>query len=110
MALKCLPPLLKATGSSAPKAPGWAAQHTNDSAARGYGHAWRKARQRVMQRDCGLCQPCQALGRASIAHAVDHIVPKFEGGGEQDGNLQAICNDCHAAKTAAESKRARGYG
>ena len=107
--LKCLPPMLS-TRSAAPKSPGWAAQHTTSSASRGYGYAWQKARERVLLRDCGLCVPCREQGRTTPAQAVDHKVPKFEGGGDDDLNLQAICDPCHVEKTAAESKRARGYG
>jgi len=107
--LKMLPPLLS-TRQGPAKAPGWAAQRTTSSTARGYGWAWQQARKRVLERDCGLCQPCLLLGRVTQAQAVDHIVPKFEGGGDDELNLQAICDDCHTAKTAAEAKRARGFG
>ncbi|WP_425610863.1 HNH endonuclease [Xanthomonas albilineans] len=33
-----------------------------------------------MQRDQGLCQPCKQSGRLTPAVAVDHIVPKSQGG------------------------------
>jgi 5-methylcytosine-specific restriction protein A len=38
---------------------------------------------------------------------VDHIVNKARGGGDNDENLQTICDgpgSCHQAKTAAESR------
>ncbi|WP_286801395.1 HNH endonuclease [Marinobacter sp. UBA2498] len=60
-----------------------------------------------MRRDKGLCQPCLATGRVMPAVAVDHIVPKAEGGTDSDENLQAICKSCHKLKTENESKRAR---
>ena len=44
------------------------------------------------------------------AVAVDHIVPKAEGGTDADENLQAICKACHKLKTENESKRARDRG
>lgn len=44
------------------------------------------------------------------AVAVDHIVPKAEGGTDEDENLQAICKRCHKLKTEAESLRARREG
>lgn len=75
---------------------------------RGYGAEWIRLRNRIMQRDCGLCQPCLREQRITKAVAVDHIVPKSERGSDDDDNLQAICKDCHATKTAIESARARG--
>lgn len=82
---------------------GWAATNEGKSAsARGYGYQWRKLRERVMQRDAGLCVPCRTQGALTAAYAVDHITPKDQGGSDHESNLQAICNDCHKAKTAAE--------
>jgi len=75
---------------------------------RGYGRQWDQTRKRILARDCGLCQPCQHAGRLTTATEVDHVVPKAEGGGEGDGNLQSICRPCHKAKTAAEASRGRG--
>lgn len=77
---------------------------------RGYGAAWRKLRDQIMRRDCGLCQPCKVAGRIIPATHVDHIVPKCEGGGDGENNLRAICAACHKAKTAQESQRAKGTG
>jgi 5-methylcytosine-specific restriction protein A len=107
--LKCLPPLLNTRQA---KAPGWAAQHTTSSTARGYGWDWQQAVKRIRARDCDLCQECVRQGSAPIGTyaAVDHKVPRFEGGGDDDLNLEVICATHHDAKTAAESKRARGYG
>lgn len=107
MGLKTLKPLLPVLGH-VPRQGGWGAEHRGNSSDRGYGAVWRKARERVMQRDCGLCQPCARAGRATVAREVDHITPKAEGGTDADQNLQAICPDCHKAKTAEESRRARG--
>ena len=69
---------------------------------RGYGHAWRIVRARILRRDKGLCQACLARGRIAEAREVDHVVSRANGGSEQDSNLQAICADCHKAKTANE--------
>jgi len=44
-------------------------------------------------------------GRLKPAKEVDHIKPKFEGGTDDPKNLQAICRDCHKAKTKAEGER-----
>lgn len=71
---------------------------------RGYGTAWTKIRWRILVRDKGLCQPCLKLGRVTQAKQVDHIIPKAQGGTDADINLQAICVDCHRAKTAREGR------
>ncbi|WP_151444282.1 HNH endonuclease [Halomonas lysinitropha] len=89
-------------------ATGWQrTQQGKNSTERGYGGHWRKLRRVVMQRDGGLCQPCRQAGRITSASAVDHIVPKGEGGTDSHDNLQAICSPCHKAKTQQEATRAR---
>ncbi len=75
---------------------------------RGYGSAWTKSRNRILQRDCGLCQPCRQAGLVTPARQVDHIVPKTAGGTDDESNLQAICVQCHKAKTAREAAQGRG--
>ncbi len=88
--------------------PGSFADRDRGSAAdRGYGAAWVKLRRMIMTRDAGLCQPCQAAGRVTIAAQVDHIVPKARGGTDDPGNLQAICRQCHQAKTDREKNEGR---
>jgi HNH endonuclease/AAA domain len=72
---------------------------------RGYGSAWEKLRLVALQRDAGLCQPCQVSGRLTLANIVDHIKPKAEGGNDDLDNLQTICRSCHTNKTALESAR-----
>jgi 5-methylcytosine-specific restriction protein A len=74
---------------------------------RGYGAKWQKLRAFVMQRDQGLCQPCKRVGRLTPAVAVDHVVPKSQGGTDHPGNCQAICHRCHVLKTAQESRQPR---
>ncbi|WP_334051006.1 HNH endonuclease [Burkholderia cepacia] len=73
--------------------------------ARGYGSAWERIRMRILRRDTGLCQPCLQTSRVTPATAVDHVISKARGGTDHDENLQAICRDCHAAKTARERLR-----
>ena len=82
--------------------------HAGSRHERGYGSQWVKTRARVLQRDGHLCQPCKAKGRPTPATQVDHIMPKAKGGTEDDDNLQAICCDCHDAKTKIESAEAQG--
>lgn len=86
--------------------------------ARGYGREWSRIRQRIMQRDMGLCQceECQAAGRTLAAHEVDHRIGKAEwqrrhgslAGVDDDSNLRAINRDCHRRKTQREALAARG--
>ena len=111
MALQTLRPRLAELGKVRrdPAQPGWRAkQGDKTTTERGYGWAWRKARELALQRDCGLCQVCARAGRVTLAAEVDHVVPKFEGGTDDLGNLQGICRACHKLKTDAESRRAAG--
>jgi 5-methylcytosine-specific restriction protein A len=77
---------------------------------RGYGAAWDRLRKQIMQRDCGLCQPCKRAGKYTPAAAVDHITSKAKAANlkwsqdrvDDPANLQAICGPCHDAKTVEE--------
>lgn len=81
------------------------------SAERGYGHEWRKTRERILQRDCGLCQACAARQLVTAGTEVDHKVNRATwrrlygsmNGCEDDSNLQLLCKPCHAAKTRADA-------
>ena len=75
---------------------------------RGYGTDWDKQRKRILRRDKGLCQVDLAAGRYRPAKEVDHIIPKSQGGTDDDSNLQSICHECHQAKTAREAAAGRG--
>ncbi len=111
MALQTLKPRLAELGRTKrdPTKPGWhATQAEKTTTERGYGAAWRRAREQALSRDCGLCQVCARAGRVTLAAEVDHITPKFEGGTDHPANLQAICKPCHRTKTEAESRRAAG--
>lgn len=70
---------------------------------------WAQRRRQAMERDNWLCQPCRKQGFITEAKECDHIVPVSEGGGEEIENLQAICLECHAQKTADEAARSRGF-
>ena len=55
---------------------------------------WKQRRARVIARDGGLCQ---IEGRMCTrrAEAVDHIIPRAQGGGDEMTNLRAVCDVCH---------------
>lgn len=69
------------------------------------GRTWMALRGRIMARDGGLCVVCRARGRITPALEVDHIKPLARGGTDDYDNLQAICHDCHAEKTARDNGR-----
>ena len=52
-----------------------------------------------------LCRICRAAGVVTPATVRDHVVPLFEGGRDDESNVQALCQSCSDAKTQAESKR-----
>ena len=91
-------------------APGWAATQRGSRHERGYGTEWDKTVKRIRARDRDLCQECIRTAHMPLGtySAVDHKVPKFEGGTDDDSNCEVICKPHHDAKTARESARARG--
>lgn len=105
--LKCLRPALAPTTTAG----GWKPDIVRGSRhQRGYGWVWEKTRERILDRDCNLCQPCLRTQRVTVATQVDHIIPKAAGGTDDESNLQAICVPCHAEKTARESQNPGGEG
>jgi 5-methylcytosine-specific restriction protein A len=77
------------------------------SATRTRGSAWVKTRDRILRRDCGVCQcdECKRTGSLRLASEVDHRTPIWEGGSDDDANLQAINGECHRRKSAEEAGR-----
>jgi 5-methylcytosine-specific restriction protein A len=51
------------------------------------------------------CQHCLGQGRQILATIRDHVVPLAEGGRDDEGNVQALCQICSDTKTAAEAQR-----
>lgn len=45
--------------------------------------------------------------RVTPTTIADHIIAKAEGGEDDRGNYQGVCDPCHKAKTAEEAARAR---
>lgn len=85
--------------------------HKSSSKDRGYGIEWQRKREQVMRRDKGLCMVCLGKGFVTAATEVDHITGRAEGKRKKVPpaqlesllNLQAICKECHAIKTAKET-------
>ena len=74
------------------------------------GRAWQDLRAQVLARDCGRCQACARLGRVRLAAEVDHVRELADGGTDEPGNLQALCADCHQAKSEAARLARLGRG
>jgi 5-methylcytosine-specific restriction endonuclease McrA len=67
---------------------------------RGYDGRWRRVRALHLRSE-PLCRMCLARGVVTPATMVDHVLPINDGGERlDDDNLQSLCVDCHAKKTA----------
>lgn len=71
-------------------------------------------REQIFIRDSFLCQIHLERGEAVVVelhgdnHGVlDHKIPGAEGGSDDPSNLQTICQECDAIKSAQESARGR---
>lgn len=51
-----------------------------------------------------MCAMCLVDGVYAVATEVDHIIRLHDGGTHDKKNLQSLCHDCHAKKTAAEAR------
>lgn len=73
-----------------------------------------KVRLEVLLKSNGRCACCAI--KLADRFDVDHIIPRANGGANSLGNLQALCVDCHRAKTpgditcAAKAKRQSKMG
>jgi 5-methylcytosine-specific restriction protein A len=103
--LQTLKPRLQSAGSRivtlAPTRP--------EATPRKRGWAGVQGRERIRRRDCGLCRACQRNGKTSVGAAVDHIIPLWKGGSDDDSNKELLCDPCHDTKSAREAaERAAG--
>lgn len=69
------------------------------------GRTLQRLRARMFAMD-PLCAECRRQGRVRKWDELDHIIPLFEGGSNDDHNLQGLCYECHGIKTAEENLRA----
>ena len=65
------------------------------------GRAWQEARERIRHMR-PLCPACEARGRITAGRELDHRLPLFMGGTNDDSNLDLLCVPCHRAKTLRE--------
>lgn len=72
---------------------------------------WHITQPRILARDGWQCQHRREdTGRLCmlVARDVDHIVPHSQGGGDEDSNLQALCEYHHGKKSGREGGTASG--
>lgn len=56
---------------------------------------WQDTRARILKRDKFTCQRCNKHYKTSSGLSVHHILPRAEGGQDDDINLVALCHKCH---------------
>lgn len=62
-----------------------------------------RQKMRVLLRQGFRCAACDIVITPDQCDA-DHVKPLGEGGSLRDWNVQGLCRECHAEKTAAEAK------
>jgi len=50
-----------------------------------------------------LCCLCEALGTTTAGQEVDHVIPLWKGGADDESNFQTLCKPCHRNKTDREN-------
>lgn len=105
---------LRAHNERCPKLEAWV-KPVHKQSGRG-GRPWQRLRERIFERDEYLCQICLRKGitkvvtlHGALAGVCDHVIPKAEGGTDDESNLQTICKCCDKIKTHEESMRGRGW-
>ena len=82
---------------------------TTSRQSRGYGAAHDRMR-KLLLRTVVLCEECTRHGRTTVGRIADHILPKAQGGTDDRGNYQLLCDDCSQAKTIAEKAQSDAPG
>lgn len=83
---------------------------TQNLDARPAGRTWQETRLRIQVRDGSMCGHCGKLWMPG-RDVVDHRVPRWAGGSDEDRNLWLLHSDpCHAEKTECEARMRAGGG
>lgn len=74
------------------------------------GQAGQNRRERWL-RQHPLCKECQDEDppRVTAGEEVDHVVPLWQNGADDDSNLQTLCRAHHKLKTAREYRERMGH-
>lgn len=69
---------------------------------------WRTTRIRILKRDDHVCQWRLDHDRicGAPANEVDHIIPAYRNGSDDDSNLRALCTSHHTTKSRGEGGQA----
>jgi 5-methylcytosine-specific restriction protein A len=97
-------PTLKARVSAQTSRLKTTAAQTETQTKRIMGRARQAIRRRHLQQE-PLCVLCKKRGWIAAATQIDHVIPLWDGGLDDDSNRQGLCDDCHAKKTSDESAR-----
>ena len=65
------------------------------------GRRWMEIRAFIFATE-KYCRVCRRLGYQVLAVELDHVVALERGGNDEPENLQPLCHECHAAKTAGK--------
>ena len=79
------------------------ARNNPHSTVRMRGENWTKIRRKWLTHN-PLCVMCEAHGYLNMADHIDHIVPLFKGGDDNENNYQSLCVECHRIKTREDLK------
>ena len=81
----------------------WSDWNRGTSTERGYGVAWRRIRDAVLN-DEPLCRSCAQQRKTTVATQVHHIIGRADGGTDERSNLEPRCDACHRATTAKRKR------
>jgi 5-methylcytosine-specific restriction protein A len=73
------------------------------------GRPWRRRRAAWLYAH-PLCCMCAARGAVTPATEVDHVIPLWKGGADDESNYQSLCADDSKAKTATEAAERASLG
>ena len=67
------------------------------------GDNWMRVRSRWFRLN-PLCVMCKANGFVQIAEELDHILPLYKGGADDESNYLSLCVECHKIKSVEERR------